>query len=29
VAGGRIFLMDDHRLGEFVLRDYVRGRSDR
>ncbi|MDP9327178.1 MAG: hypothetical protein M3P10_03105, partial [Actinomycetota bacterium] len=29
VAGGRIFLMDDHRLGEFVVRDYVRGRSDR
>jgi uncharacterized protein with von Willebrand factor type A (vWA) domain len=29
VAGGRIFLMDDHRLGEFVVRDYVRGRGDR
>jgi uncharacterized protein with von Willebrand factor type A (vWA) domain len=29
VAGGRIFLMDDHRLGDFVVRDYVRGRSDR
>ena len=29
VAGGRIFLMDDHRLGEFVVRDYVRERGDR
>ena len=24
VAAGRVFLMDDHRLGEFVLRDYIR-----
>ncbi|MEP6476822.1 MAG: hypothetical protein ABJC60_06085 [Actinomycetota bacterium] len=29
VAGGRIFLMDDHRLGEFVVRDYVRERTGR
>jgi uncharacterized protein with von Willebrand factor type A (vWA) domain len=29
VAGGRIFLMDDQRLGEFVVRDYVRERGDR
>jgi uncharacterized protein with von Willebrand factor type A (vWA) domain len=29
VAGGRIFLMDDHRLGEFIVRDYVRERGDR
>ena len=28
-AGGRIFLMDDHRLGEFVVRDYVKERGDR
>ena len=24
---GRVFLMDDHRVGEFVLRDYVAHRS--
>jgi uncharacterized protein with von Willebrand factor type A (vWA) domain len=24
---GRVFLMDDHRVGEFVLRDYVARRS--
>jgi uncharacterized protein with von Willebrand factor type A (vWA) domain len=29
VAGGRIFLMDDQRLGEFIVRDYVRERGDR
>jgi uncharacterized protein with von Willebrand factor type A (vWA) domain len=29
VAGGRIFLMDDHRLGEFIVRDYVGGRAGR
>ena len=29
VAGGRIFLMDDRRLGEFIVRDYVRERGDR
>jgi uncharacterized protein with von Willebrand factor type A (vWA) domain len=29
VAGGRIFLMDDRRLGEFVVRDYVRERGER
>ena len=29
VAGGRIFLMDDHHLGEFIVRDYVRERGDR
>jgi uncharacterized protein with von Willebrand factor type A (vWA) domain len=23
-TGGRVFLMDDHRVGAFVLRDYVR-----
>jgi uncharacterized protein with von Willebrand factor type A (vWA) domain len=28
-AHGRIFLMDDDRLGEFVVRDYVRERGDR
>ncbi len=28
-AHGRIFLMDDDRLGEFVVRDYVRERRDR
>jgi uncharacterized protein with von Willebrand factor type A (vWA) domain len=28
-AGGRIFLMDDDRLGEFVVRDYVRERVGR
>jgi len=26
-TGGRVFLMDDHNVGEFVLRDYVRHRS--
>ena len=28
-ARGKIFLMDDHRVGEFVVRDYVRERRDR
>ena len=28
-AGGRIFLMDDDRLGAFVVRDYVRERGGR
>jgi len=28
-AGGRIFLMDDDRLGDFVVRDYVKERADR
>jgi uncharacterized protein with von Willebrand factor type A (vWA) domain len=28
-ARGKIFLMDDHRVGEFIVRDYVRERSDR
>jgi len=28
-AGGRIFLMDDDRLGEFVVRDYVKERNHR
>jgi uncharacterized protein with von Willebrand factor type A (vWA) domain len=27
VTQGRVFLMDDHRVGEFVLRDYVARRS--
>jgi uncharacterized protein with von Willebrand factor type A (vWA) domain len=27
VTSGRVFLMDDHRVGEFVLRDYVARRS--
>ena len=26
-TGGRVFLMDDRNVGEFVLRDYVRHRS--
>jgi uncharacterized protein with von Willebrand factor type A (vWA) domain len=26
-TGGRVFLMDDHRVGEYVLRDYVRRRA--
>ena len=26
-TGGRVFLMDDDRVGAFVLRDYVRRRS--
>ena len=29
IARGKIFLMDDHRVGEFVVRDYVRERRDR
>jgi len=28
-ARGKIFLMDDHRVGEFIVRDYVRERGDR
>ena len=28
-ARGKIFLMDDHRVGEFVVRDYVQERRDR
>ena len=27
MTSGRVFLMDDHRVGEFVLRDYVARRS--
>ena len=27
ITQGRVFLMDDHRVGEFVLRDYVARRS--
>jgi uncharacterized protein with von Willebrand factor type A (vWA) domain len=27
VTSGRVFLMDDHRVGEFILRDYVARRS--
>jgi uncharacterized protein with von Willebrand factor type A (vWA) domain len=27
LTGGRVFLMDDDRVGDFVLRDYVRRRS--
>ena len=27
LTSGRVFLMDDERLGEFVLRDYVARRS--
>ncbi len=27
ITEGRVFLMDDHRVGEFVLRDYVARRS--
>jgi uncharacterized protein with von Willebrand factor type A (vWA) domain len=26
-TGGRVFLMDDHRVGDYVLRDYVRRRT--
>ena len=27
LTSGRVFLMDDERLGDFVLRDYVARRS--
>jgi uncharacterized protein with von Willebrand factor type A (vWA) domain len=29
VTSGRVFLMDDERLGDFVVRDYVKGRGRR
>ena len=27
ITSGRVFLMDDERLGEFVVRDYVKRRG--
>ncbi len=27
LTSGRVFLMDDHRVGDFILRDYVAGRA--
>jgi len=29
VTSGRVFLMDDERLGDFIVRDYVKGRGRR
>jgi uncharacterized protein with von Willebrand factor type A (vWA) domain len=29
ITSGRVFLMDDERLGDFVVRDYVKRRGRR